>query len=245
MIVDYKYINSDPYPSRFAALLLFPVQGYAARNVSLAGVSSLTGLDRLEVGRLSLSGPSASSASTGGIVAGQMAVLTAKGELLSAGQAFSVEPETGTFLVPRIGAHDVTGNVDFLGNALLNAVLESPAIGYVSGSPTVLYLGVVTCCCGEALSQRLYDLFYSTTHRFVLYKLLFASGWRGCGHTVMHCIRLYYNGIVPPSVTCILYVLGGNSLQFRFQPALSSVRQSARSRIVMLVSTFTFFRERE
>lgn len=166
-LVDYLCIISDPHPSRF----LLPVQGYAARNVSLAGVSSLTGLDRLEVGRLSLSGPSASSASNGGIVAGQMAILTTEGELLSAGQAFSVEPETGTFLAPRIGAHDVTGNVDFLGNALLNTVLESPAIRYVSISPTVYYFGAVACFCGEAVVPRVYDLFLSTTHRFVLLKL--------------------------------------------------------------------------
>lgn len=105
------------------------VQGYAARNVSLVGVSSLTGLDRLEVGRLSISSPSSSAASAAGVVAGEMAMLTADGELLSAGKDFSVELETGTFLAPRIGAHDVTGNVDFLGNGLLNAVLESPTIG--------------------------------------------------------------------------------------------------------------------
>lgn len=60
-----------------------------------------------------------------------MAILTIKGELLSAGVAFSVDPATGTFLAPRIGPHQVTGEVDFRGNGVRNAVLESPDIRQV------------------------------------------------------------------------------------------------------------------
>lgn len=64
-----------------------------------------------------------------------MAILTNEGELLSAGEAFSVDPGTGTFLAPRIGPHEVTGEVDFLGNGVRNAVLESPEIRQVEGGP--------------------------------------------------------------------------------------------------------------
>lgn len=57
-----------------------------------------------------------------------MAVVTDDGELRSAGEAFLVEPETGTFLASRIGPHEVTGEVNFLGNRVRNAVLESPEV---------------------------------------------------------------------------------------------------------------------
>lgn len=57
-----------------------------------------------------------------------MMVVTAKGEVRAAGEAISVETGTGTLSVPRIGPHDVAGDVDFLGNCLRNAVLESPEI---------------------------------------------------------------------------------------------------------------------
>lgn len=62
-----------------------------------------------------------------------MMVLTAEGELKPTGRGgaggfVSVEPGTGTFLTSRIGPHEVTGKVDFLGNTVRGAVLESPDI---------------------------------------------------------------------------------------------------------------------
>lgn len=110
-------------------------QGYAARNLSLSGVSKITGLDRLEVRGLFVGIPASNGnagrgSRTAEKVSGPspLAVLTSEGELLSAGEDFSVDAETGTFRAPRIGPHEVTGEVDFLGNGVRNAVLESPEI---------------------------------------------------------------------------------------------------------------------
>lgn len=57
-----------------------------------------------------------------------IAVLTSEGELTSASEAFSIDSGTGTLSAPRIGPHEVTGDVDFVGNAVRQAVLESPDI---------------------------------------------------------------------------------------------------------------------
>lgn len=57
-----------------------------------------------------------------------MAIVTSEGRLRSAGGSISVDSATGTFQVPRIGAHEVVGDVDFLGNGIRNAVLERPNI---------------------------------------------------------------------------------------------------------------------
>ena len=102
-------------------------------------MSTIAGLDRLEVRSLSIStrfGEDAATRERGKPDQLQdgpasVAILTIKGELLSAGEAFSVDPGTGTFLAPRIGPHAVTGEVDFLGNGVRNAVLESPEIRQV------------------------------------------------------------------------------------------------------------------
>ena len=64
-----------------------------------------------------------------------MVILTNEGELLSAGEGFSVDPGTGTFLAPRIGPLAVTGEVDFLGNGVRNAVFESPEIRQATNAP--------------------------------------------------------------------------------------------------------------
>lgn len=99
----------------------------------------ITGLDRLEVRSLSIAthsrGDKTGSESRKGdqLVEGpaSVAVLTNGGELLSAGEAFSVDLGSGTFLTPRIGPHEVAGEVDFLGNGVRNVVLESPEIRQV------------------------------------------------------------------------------------------------------------------
>lgn len=111
------------------------LQGYTVRNLSLAGVSKITGLDRLEVRGLFISVPSPEGAVVGGrrtenIAVGPsaIAILTSEGELSSVSEAFSIDPGTGTLSTPRIGPHEVTGDVDFVGNAVRQAVLESPDI---------------------------------------------------------------------------------------------------------------------
>lgn len=113
-----------------------------ACNLSLSGVSSLSGLHRLELGELILSPSRAESSSNAThldkgvatVVGGAMLMLTAKGSVLPAagmvGGGIGVEPGTGTFLAPRIGPHEMTGDVNFLGNRLRNGVLESPHIRY-------------------------------------------------------------------------------------------------------------------
>lgn len=110
-------------------------QGYAARNLSLSGVSKITGLHRLEVRELFI-GTAASEGGAGSdshkaeqpVGPISITVLTNEGELLSAGEAFSVDVGTGTFRAQRIGPHEVAGEVDFLRNSVRNAVLESPEI---------------------------------------------------------------------------------------------------------------------
>ena len=95
----------------------------------------------MEVGELFLSGSSldhpiaASALSEGdGDAAregrgGAVAVISRDGRLGSAaGGLVSVDSRTGTLRAPRIGAHEVVGDVDFLGNGVRNAVLESPDI---------------------------------------------------------------------------------------------------------------------
>ena len=57
-----------------------------------------------------------------------MAIVTSQGRLRSAGGSVSIDPVTGTLQAPRIGAHEVVGDVDFLGNGIRNALLESPEI---------------------------------------------------------------------------------------------------------------------
>lgn len=113
-------------------------QGFSARNISLSGVSSITGLDRLEVRRLFIGvappGETADNNYRSGneqadpVGPSSIAILKGDGELLSAGEAFSVNPVTGTLLAPRLGPHEVTGDVDLVGNTMRNAVLESPEI---------------------------------------------------------------------------------------------------------------------
>ncbi|CAM9201060.1 unnamed protein product [Hapterophycus canaliculatus] len=112
-------------------------QGYAARNLSLSGVSTISGLDRLEVRGLFLTAPSAEDAAAGddrhqlkhgGIGPASLAVLTSEGELLAASGAFSVDPATETLHTPRIGPHEVAGDVDHLRNTIRNVVLESAEI---------------------------------------------------------------------------------------------------------------------
>eukprot|EP00903_Cladosiphon_okamuranus_P017553 g16167.t1 len=111
-------------------------QGSTARNLSLAGVSSITDLDRLEVRRLSISThfgghiddserPESEQLQEG---PASVAILTNEGELRSAGEAFAIDPATGTLLAPRIGPHAVAGEVDFLGHRVRNVVLEGPEI---------------------------------------------------------------------------------------------------------------------
>lgn len=112
------------------------IQGHTARNLSLSEVSSLTGLDRLEVRELFLASsfPYTSSDSakrTMSTVSGTLALLTSDGELRSAGGAFYIDHSmegNGTLLAPRIGPHDVAGDVDFLGHVVRNAVLENPSV---------------------------------------------------------------------------------------------------------------------
>lgn len=113
------------------------IQGHTARNISLSGVSTLTGLGRLEVGSLFLPPIShyrhASASSPGSNVSGAVMVLTAEGELRPAGgdvdgTFVSVEPVSGTLLAKKIGPHETTGDVDFLGNTVRGAILESPEI---------------------------------------------------------------------------------------------------------------------
>ncbi|CAM9302579.1 unnamed protein product [Ectocarpus fasciculatus] len=122
-------------------------QGFTARNISLSGVSSITGLDRLEVrglfvGALPPGETTDNSYHSGNEQAdpegrSSIAILKGDGELLSAGEAFSVNPVTGTLLAPRLGPHEVTGDVDLVGNTMRNAVLESPEIrGTVSSLET-------------------------------------------------------------------------------------------------------------
>ncbi|CAN0082558.1 unnamed protein product, partial [Ectocarpus sp. 8 AP-2014] len=113
-------------------------QGFTARNISLSGVSSITGLHRLEVRRLFIGVPppgettdnnhSSGNEQADPVGPSSIAILKGDGELLSAGEAFSVNPVTGTLLAPRLGPHEVTGDVDLVGNTMRNAVLESPEI---------------------------------------------------------------------------------------------------------------------
>ncbi|CAM9167242.1 unnamed protein product [Ectocarpus sp. 12 AP-2014] len=113
-------------------------QGFSARNISLSGVSSITGLDRLEVGRLFIGVPPPEETTDNNYRSGNeqadpvgpssFTILTGDGELLSAGEAFTVNPVTRTLLAPRLGPHEVTGDVDLVGNTMRNAVLESPEI---------------------------------------------------------------------------------------------------------------------
>lgn len=107
-------------------------QGYAARNLSLSGVSTISGLERLEVGSLFLKGiaddndrPRPKHENIG---PSSLVVLTSAGELLAAGETFSVDTATGTLVVPRIGTHEITGDVDHLGNSVRNMVLQNPEI---------------------------------------------------------------------------------------------------------------------
>lgn len=113
-------------------------QGFTARNISLSGVSSITGLDRLEVRGLFIGAPPHGETTDNNYRNGNeqatpvgpssIAILKGDGELLSAGEAFSVDTVTGTLLTPRLGPHEVTGDVDLVGNTMRNAVLESPEI---------------------------------------------------------------------------------------------------------------------
>lgn len=102
-------------------------------------MASITGLDSLEVRRLSIStnyegdNDDSERPKVDRLLGGpaSVAILTNDGELRSAGEAFSVDPATRTLLAPRIGPHEVAGEVDFLGNRVRNAVLESPEIRQV------------------------------------------------------------------------------------------------------------------
>lgn len=116
-------------------------QGNAAHNLSLSGVSNLTGLDRLELSQLFLRsharqaiGPTLTPSEDNG---GTLVVMTSEGEVREAGEMFAVEPGTGTLLVQRIGSHTVTGDVDFERHRLENAVLESPDIRY---APVICFI---------------------------------------------------------------------------------------------------------
>lgn len=95
-------------------------------------MSSITGLDVLEVQRLFLRPPSEASTALStdltNIEGGAGMVLTSGGELRSVGDALSVEAVTGTLLAPRIGPHEVTGDMDVLGNTVRNAVLDNPDV---------------------------------------------------------------------------------------------------------------------
>lgn len=114
-----------------------PFQGYTARNITLSDVASLTGLERMEVRQLFLTKPSESKdvesleSREGPIQEGKLAILTNNMELRSAGEAFSVNSQTGTLTVPRLGPHAVLGDVDYLGNTIRNAVLRGPDIRQV------------------------------------------------------------------------------------------------------------------
>lgn len=59
---------------------------------------------------------------------GSVAIVTSQGRLRSGGGSISIDPVTGTLQAPRIGAHEVVGDLDFLGNGIRNALLESPDI---------------------------------------------------------------------------------------------------------------------
>lgn len=95
-------------------------------------MSILTGLDRLEVRELFLAHTSSDSAKgTMPTVSGTLTLLSSDGEVRSAGGAFYIDhsrEENGTLLAPRIGPHDVVGDVNFLGHVVRNAVLENPSV---------------------------------------------------------------------------------------------------------------------
>ncbi len=133
---SYRAYTDKPYhPCVVGIDLTTDEQGYAARNLSLSGVSKITGLHRLEVREIFIGTPASEGGAGDDSHKAQkqvgpipITVLTNEGELLSAGETFSVDIETGTFRAPRIGPHEVVGDVDFLGNGVQNAVLESPEI---------------------------------------------------------------------------------------------------------------------
>lgn len=100
-------------------------------------MSALTGLERLELGRLYIpplsrarSSPTNAQPEVGGDA---IVVLSADGEVRPAGEEFAVDLETGTLRIPKIGSHAITGDVDYGGNMLTGATLESPDVRYVMG----------------------------------------------------------------------------------------------------------------
>lgn len=81
-----------------------------------------------------------------------MAIITSEGRLGAAVGSISVDSKTGTFQASRIGAHNVVGDVDFLGNGIRNAVLESPDIRYAC-MHTIF-------CNGSHIGQNMMQIIY-------------------------------------------------------------------------------------